>query len=266
MKPFGQANGGGSLGVMLAGETAKFNAIQTIVATRTKHTNRGSLTRALHRSTSFAAVGSVRGDRRGTSLSPRPCLRCVSRIGVLPTSPERLGDAPFLTGVPNRSKTSLNRRSAVRRRFLPNPSSAGSHGQDGNGQRRVASASSRRERGQAALQQDAQGRASAEDDPDPMRLSRRPQKGELSASPVPAPARARRAKQAIGAVDHDRDPPYADQRSDLRGSETLPDLGGDHFDRRAKTAQTKRLVTRLQSLGYNVLLSQAPTSTNAASF
>ncbi len=43
-------------------------------------------------------------------------------------------------------------------------------------------------------------------------------------------------------VDPDRDPPYADQPNDLRGSETLPDLGGDHFDRRAKTAQTKRLV------------------------
>jgi hypothetical protein len=30
------------------------------------------------------------------------------------------------------------------------------------------------------------------------------------------------------------------------------DLGPDHFDRRAKTAQTKRLVTRLQNLGYAV--------------
>ena len=30
------------------------------------------------------------------------------------------------------------------------------------------------------------------------------------------------------------------------------DLGPDHFDRRAKPAQTKRLVTRLQNLGYAV--------------
>ena len=30
------------------------------------------------------------------------------------------------------------------------------------------------------------------------------------------------------------------------------DLGADHFDRRAKAAQTKRLVNRLQSLAYFV--------------
>jgi transposase len=30
------------------------------------------------------------------------------------------------------------------------------------------------------------------------------------------------------------------------------DLGPDHFDRRAKAAQTKRLVTRLQNLGYAI--------------
>ena len=30
------------------------------------------------------------------------------------------------------------------------------------------------------------------------------------------------------------------------------DLGPDHFDRRAKTRQTKRLVARLQNLGYAV--------------
>lgn len=30
------------------------------------------------------------------------------------------------------------------------------------------------------------------------------------------------------------------------------DLGGDHFDRRAKTAQTNRLVARLKNLGYDV--------------
>ena len=30
------------------------------------------------------------------------------------------------------------------------------------------------------------------------------------------------------------------------------DLGPDHFDRRAKAAQTRRLVTRLHNLGYAV--------------
>ena len=32
------------------------------------------------------------------------------------------------------------------------------------------------------------------------------------------------------------------------------DLGPDHLDRRAKTVQTKRLLTRLQRLGYAVQL------------
>jgi hypothetical protein len=30
------------------------------------------------------------------------------------------------------------------------------------------------------------------------------------------------------------------------------DLGPDHFDRRAKTVPTRRLITRLQKLGYAV--------------
>jgi transposase len=38
----------------------------------------------------------------------------------------------------------------------------------------------------------------------------------------------------------------------LRDGTAYHDLGPDHFDRRAKTTQTKRLVTRLQNLGYEV--------------
>jgi hypothetical protein len=38
----------------------------------------------------------------------------------------------------------------------------------------------------------------------------------------------------------------------LISGELYHDLGPDHFDRRAKTAQTRRLVTRLQNLGYDV--------------
>ena len=38
----------------------------------------------------------------------------------------------------------------------------------------------------------------------------------------------------------------------LKDGAFYPDLGPEHFDRRAKGAQTKRLVTRLQSLGYTV--------------
>jgi hypothetical protein len=38
----------------------------------------------------------------------------------------------------------------------------------------------------------------------------------------------------------------------LKDGTIYHDLGPDHFDRRAKTVQTKRLLTRLQSLGYAV--------------
>ena len=38
----------------------------------------------------------------------------------------------------------------------------------------------------------------------------------------------------------------------LKDGTLYHDLGPDHFDRRAKTVQTKRLVTRLQKLGYAV--------------
>ncbi len=38
----------------------------------------------------------------------------------------------------------------------------------------------------------------------------------------------------------------------LKDGTCYQDLGPDHFDRRAKTAQTKRLVARLQNLGYAV--------------
>ena len=36
------------------------------------------------------------------------------------------------------------------------------------------------------------------------------------------------------------------------GGELYHDLGPDHFDRRAKTVQTRRLLTRLQTLAYSV--------------
>ena len=40
----------------------------------------------------------------------------------------------------------------------------------------------------------------------------------------------------------------------LKDGTLYHDLGPDHFDRRAKTVQTKRLLTRLQNLGYTVQL------------
>ena len=60
--------------------------------------------------------------------------------------------------------------------------------------------------------------------------------------------RARRgAKKAIGAVAASiLTAPYH-----MHGT-LYHDLGPDHFNRRTKTAQTTRLVTRLQNLGYAV--------------
>lgn len=62
--------------------------------------------------------------------------------------------------------------------------------------------------------------------------------------------RARRgAKKAIGAVAASM---LTAAYHMLKDGTLYDDLGADHFDRRAKTAQTKRLVTRLESLGYAV--------------
>jgi transposase len=38
----------------------------------------------------------------------------------------------------------------------------------------------------------------------------------------------------------------------LKDGTVYHDLGPDHFDRRARTVQTRRLLTRLQNLGYAV--------------
>ena len=64
--------------------------------------------------------------------------------------------------------------------------------------------------------------------------------------------RARRgAKKAIGAVAASI---LTAAYHMLKDGTLYHDLGPDHFDRRAKTVQTKRLVTRLQTLGYAVQL------------
>jgi transposase len=62
--------------------------------------------------------------------------------------------------------------------------------------------------------------------------------------------RARRgAKKAIGALAASI---LTTVYHMLIGGELYHDLGPDHFDRRSKTTQTRRLVTRLQNLGYTV--------------
>ena len=68
--------------------------------------------------------------------------------------------------------------------------------------------------------------------------------------------RARRgAKKAIGAVAASILTAIYHM---LTNGTLYEDLGADHFDRRAKTAQTKRLVNRLQSLGYTVQITPLP--------
>jgi hypothetical protein len=68
--------------------------------------------------------------------------------------------------------------------------------------------------------------------------------------------RARRgAKKAIGAVAASI---LTTIYHMLISGELYRDLGPDHFDRRAKTTQTGRLVARLQNLGYAVQLTALP--------
>ena len=62
--------------------------------------------------------------------------------------------------------------------------------------------------------------------------------------------RARRgAKKAIGAVAASI---LTAAYPMLRNGALYQDLGAAHFDRRAKTAQTNRLIAKLRSLGYAV--------------
>ena len=82
-----------------------------------------------------------------------------------------------------------------------------------------------------------------------MQLGCGAQEGQLyprSIPPHPFPARCQKAIGAVAAsiltaIYHM-----------LKNGTCYQDLGPDHFDRRAKTAHTKRLVARLQNLGYAV--------------
>lgn len=68
--------------------------------------------------------------------------------------------------------------------------------------------------------------------------------------------RARRgAKKAIGAVAASI---LTAAYHMLKDGTFYQDLGADHFHRRAKTTQTKRLLTKLQSLGYHVQITPIP--------
>jgi hypothetical protein len=89
----------------------------------------------------------------------------------------------------------------------------------------------------------------AQDYSDPVRLGGRPQKRQPSASAVPSLAFAARRQKG------DRRPRASILTAAyhmLKGGTLYHDLGPDHFDRRAKTLQTRRLLTRLQKLGYAI--------------
>ena len=76
--------------------------------------------------------------------------------------------------------------------------------------------------------------------------------------------RARRgAKKAIGAVAASI---LTIVYHMLTNGELYRDLGPDHFDHRAKAANTRRLVTRLQNLGYTVQITPLAAYPSFVSF
>jgi hypothetical protein len=82
-----------------------------------------------------------------------------------------------------------------------------------------------------------------------MCLGRLAQESQLSPGAVSSSARPSWRQKAIGALAASI---LTAVYHMLIGGELYHDLGPDHFDRRAKTTQTRRLVTRLQNLGYTV--------------
>jgi transposase len=89
----------------------------------------------------------------------------------------------------------------------------------------------------------------AEDHADPMRLGRRPKKGSYLQAQFYRLRARRGAKKAIGAVAASM---LTAAYHMLKDGTLYQDLGADHFDRHAKGAATKRLIAKLESLGYEV--------------
>ena len=87
-----------------------------------------------------------------------------------------------------------------------------------------------------------EGRSLAQDHLDPVRLGGRPKNpSSIACAPAAAPKR-RAALSSILTAAYQM----------LYDGTLYHDLSPDHFDRRAKTVQTRRLITRLQELGYAV--------------
>ena len=93
------------------------------------------------------------------------------------------------------------------------------------------------------------GGPGAQEHPDPVHLGGRPQKRQLSPSAVPALALPTRHEK------DDRRPRRPDPHRCLSYAQAwhpLPRSRPEHFDGRAKTVQTGRLITHLHKLGYAV--------------
>ena len=82
-----------------------------------------------------------------------------------------------------------------------------------------------------------------------MQLGCGAQEGQLYPGPIPPHPFPARRQKAIGAVAASILTAIYHM---LKNGTCYQDLGPDHFDRRAKTTKTKRLVARLQNLGYAV--------------
>jgi transposase len=105
----------------------------------------------------------------------------------------------------------------------------------------------RRERRQAPLHPPAQGRALAEDHPRPVRLGGRRKKASYLQAQYHRLRGRRGPKKAVCAVAASI---LTAAYHMLKDGTAYRDLGPDHFDRRAKEVQARRLVRRLADLGY----------------
>ena len=113
----------------------------------------------------------------------------------------------------------------------------------------------RRECWQAALHPDAQSRRVAQDHPRPMRWAAARKKASYLQAQFHRLRARRGAKKAIGAVAASI---LTAVYHMLKTGSLYDDLGPHHFDCRAKAAQTHRLVTRLQNLGFAVQITPLP--------
>jgi transposase len=121
----------------------------------------------------------------------------------------------------------------------------------------------RRECGQAALDPDAQGAAWLKTTLVQCAAAAARRKASYLQAQFHRLRARRGAKKAIGALAASI---LTIAYHMLLGGELYHDLGPDHFDRRAKPTHIKRLVTRLQNLGYAVQITALQREPQSVSF